>query len=1330
MSDVQTTLRMNDQASQVLQKVANAARQTCMQMQQAGKAADQSFKSNAPNTFASQAGNAMSRVTSEAQKCGDAVDQIFDDASAAGYAAQAQSELQTVTTGADEAATASDELSESLEEAAEAADELGDNIEDVDGGGLDGIEDDIEGIGSGFGNATGMVSKFIGVAAGLAGALGLAKIADEVGDFVKDSAELGKNYSAMMSEVAAISGATGKEYEMLEQTAREYGATTIFSASEAAEALKYMSLAGWNANQSASALGGVLDLAAASGMGLGQASDMVTDYLSAFGMEASQAGYFADMLAYAQANSNTSAEQLGMAYLNSAANLHAAGQDIETTTSLLEAMANQGTKGSRAGTQLAAIARDITNGMEDGAIKIGETSIAVQDAQGNFKDFTEILTDVQGAVDGMGSAERSAALATTFTADSTKGINQILTEGMDNISQYEDQLRNSTGAAGEAAGIMNDNLKGDLANMNSAWEEMQLRVFESMEGNLRSIVQWATNTAIPALTEWVPGAIESVSDAVGKAVIKNPGQVSAGFGALTAGFTAMKLLGTGSSFLGKMAEMEKAPAILGTLAKTLSAGPWVAGGVAAAAAIAGIGIAIKKYNDAKVEESLAEKFGDITLDKDEIEAAAKGILDIDWQAGLEESLSHFETADQFAKTAQEALQKNDVIEWKARVGIELTEEDKGSYKDNVQQFIENQQKGLEEQTLAVQMALSFADIKLPSGFSLNAEIEKWAAEDMGDMSALSNQLSKAVEDALEDGVMDINEENAINELQAKMASIMNKWRMAEDQARMDMLNQKYSGQALTADSFTDLVKELGKQREDASKTLDESNQKAYEAVEAMHNAGRLGDQSYENAKVQIAEAARNENAQALANSIDFEVKSIKDAFGDLNNLSGADLGGMKQMWKAMEPDATAMQQTIDSYVEAGQAIPQALMDSYQSAVEVGAAAGDAGMQKQLTAFNMTDAQRQNVLDNVDSFGSQYADAVKRVGAEVTDEPITIDKALDLEVEGNTDEVGKKAKEINDEAEQTAKEETAGTTEVEKDVKVTENVAEVDTSSVQDAGQEAADQAGTVDTQIPTNASLDVKEVDTSGVSDAVAQTAKSVNDTAKVTIPSQVALKPGKVDTSQVATAARNATKSAFGNAITTPGTVNVNLHKGSDNIGAVYDQVGNAIRSKFSSPFSASAHANIHVNVSYSISGGTKTFTVGGSGSGTLTLHAHALGGFFDQPHMGLVAEAGPEYIIPMDGSDRSRDMWTEAGSMLGMMDQPISYMPSTPNDGAGGGSGSTSTSKNINLNINGSGSMRIQSSMSKEDIVEVMIEHLKDVLMDIVQEEILMEGDGSYEY
>ena len=164
--------------------------------------------------------------------------------------------------------------------------------------------------------------------------------------------QLGQDFGAAMSEVGALSGASGEQLEQLEATARQYGATTVFSATQAAEALKYMSLAGWDANQSTAALPGVLNLAAASGMELGAASDMVTDYLSAFSMEAGEATYMADMLAYAQANSNTSAEQLGGAYKNCAANLNAAGQDVETVTSLLEGMANQGYKGSVAGTSL------------------------------------------------------------------------------------------------------------------------------------------------------------------------------------------------------------------------------------------------------------------------------------------------------------------------------------------------------------------------------------------------------------------------------------------------------------------------------------------------------------------------------------------------------------------------------------------------------------------------------------------------------------------------------------------------------------------------------------------------------------------------------------------------------------------------------------------------------------------------------------------------------------------------------------------------------------------------------------------------------------------
>ena len=341
----------------------------------------------------------------------------------------------------------------------------------------------------------------------------IMRAVDGIKNLVGNVIELGQNFTSTMSEVSAISGAAGEDFEKLEACAREYGATTVFSASNAAEALKYMSLAGWDADQSTSALGGVLNLAAASGMELGAASDMVTDYLSAFAMEAGDAAYFADLLSYAQSHSNTTAEALGEAYKNCAANLNAAGQDVETVTSLLEGMANQGYKGSEAGTAMAAIMRDITNGMKDGAIKIGETSVAVMDAQGNFRDLTDILTEVEAATNGMGDAERAVALSSTFTADSTKGLNLILNEGMDNIAGYEEELRGASGSAEEMANIMNDNLSGDVAAMNSAFEELGLKIYDALESKLRAGVQFITNGVIPAI-EWLGGHIPEVTIAV------------------------------------------------------------------------------------------------------------------------------------------------------------------------------------------------------------------------------------------------------------------------------------------------------------------------------------------------------------------------------------------------------------------------------------------------------------------------------------------------------------------------------------------------------------------------------------------------------------------------------------------------------------------------------------------------------------------------------------------------------------------------------------------------------------------------------------------------
>ena len=337
-----------------------------------------------------------------------------------------------------------------------------------------------------------------GIIANLATA-GIAVAAGAVKDFCSEVVEIGQTFETSMSKVSALSGATGDDLATLEAKARELGASTTFSASQAADALGYMALAGWDTEQMLAGVGSVLTLAQAGEMELAAASDLVTDYLSAFNMEASETARMVDVLAYAQANANTTVEGLGMAFKNCAANANAAGMDVETTSAAISMMANQGLKGSEAGTALNAVLRDMTAKMEDGAIAIGEQSVAVMDAEGNYRDFTDILADVQAATNGMGDAEKAAALQSTFTADSIKGLNLMLNAGADEMVGFRDELYGCAGAAEETAATMTDNLGGDLAAMNSAFEELSLKIYDGLQEPLRSAVKFITGTVVPGI---------------------------------------------------------------------------------------------------------------------------------------------------------------------------------------------------------------------------------------------------------------------------------------------------------------------------------------------------------------------------------------------------------------------------------------------------------------------------------------------------------------------------------------------------------------------------------------------------------------------------------------------------------------------------------------------------------------------------------------------------------------------------------------------------------------------------------------------------------------
>jgi len=326
-----------------------------------------------------------------------------------------------------------------------------------------------------------------------AAASGLHAAADAAADAAKYVVEVGSAFEASMSKVGALSGASNDQLNQMSKKARELGSTTKFSAKQVADGFSYMSLAGWDTNEMLDSIDGVVSLAAASEMDLAEASDMVTDYLSAFGKSASEAGKMADQMAYAQANSNTTVTQLGDAFGNCAANMNASGQSMETTTALLEAFANQGTKGSEAGTKLAAIMRDITAKMEDGAIQIGDTSVAVVDSQGNFRDLTDILVDVDAATQGMGNAEKAAAVSTTFTSRSVSGLNMLLNEGVDNIKGYKDELEHCDGAAQGMAETMQDNLQGKLTEFDSAMEGLGIAMYNYFSGPLSQVVELATD---------------------------------------------------------------------------------------------------------------------------------------------------------------------------------------------------------------------------------------------------------------------------------------------------------------------------------------------------------------------------------------------------------------------------------------------------------------------------------------------------------------------------------------------------------------------------------------------------------------------------------------------------------------------------------------------------------------------------------------------------------------------------------------------------------------------------------------------------------------------
>ena len=335
---------------------------------------------------------------------------------------------------------------------------------------------------------------------------GLELLGRKLLEIGKSVIKVGEQFTASMSEVGAISGASAEQLALLEQTAREYGATTKFSASESAQALKYMALAGWDTQQSIDALGSVLDLAAAGNMDLARASDIVTDYLTAFGLTAQDSAHFVDVMAYAMSNSNTNVEQLGEAYKNCAAGAGAMGYSVEDVTAALMTMANAGIKGGEAGTSLNAVMTRLATDTKGCATALEEYGIHIYDANGNMKSMASILEGLADKWGGLTQQEQ-ANLGKMIAGQNQLNAFQTMMAGLSDkakqtgqsFGDYTKALEECDGVSKDMAKTMSDNLSGDLKTMQSAFEELALKIYDSGETPLRDLVQLITEKGVPAL---------------------------------------------------------------------------------------------------------------------------------------------------------------------------------------------------------------------------------------------------------------------------------------------------------------------------------------------------------------------------------------------------------------------------------------------------------------------------------------------------------------------------------------------------------------------------------------------------------------------------------------------------------------------------------------------------------------------------------------------------------------------------------------------------------------------------------------------------------------
>lgn len=388
-------------------------------------------------------------------------------------------------------------------------------------------------------------SKMAGLMKKSAAVIGVASVAA-----AKKTIDVGKSFEAGMSEVQAISGASGKDLEKLSAKAKQMGATTKFSATESATALKYMAMAGWKTNQMVSGLSGVMNLAAASGEDLGTVSDIVTDSMTAFGLKAKDSGHFADVLAKASSSSNTNVAMMGETFKYVAPLAGSMKYSIEDTATAIGLMANAGIKGSQAGTELRSILTRLVKPPKDAAAALSALGISTTKADGSMKPMRQTMAELKEKFSGLTDSQKSQYAAAIAGQEAMSGLLAIVNASDSDFNKLQKAIDNSSGAAKKQADIMNNNLQGALYDLGSAAEAVGIGIYEDIKTPLTKAVGVGTKQLRILSSKLKKGGIKKIVPEEAINTVENLGTV-----AKAVGGGGLKVLGAAAKLVGNNMEV-------------------------------------------------------------------------------------------------------------------------------------------------------------------------------------------------------------------------------------------------------------------------------------------------------------------------------------------------------------------------------------------------------------------------------------------------------------------------------------------------------------------------------------------------------------------------------------------------------------------------------------------------------------------------------------------------------------------------------------------------------------------------------------------------------